>query len=143
MLATRHAQLVSDFEPIEDPQERLTLILDRAKRRPTVPPAARTEENRVHGCVSAVWITAQLYEGRLRLFSHADSALVHGLVSFLCELYDDAPPADILATPPTVLDQLGLLRDLSPTRRNGLAAVHSRIRELAQAALPNQADAAR
>ncbi len=130
-LATRHAQLLEDFSPIEDPQERLTLILDRAKRRPTVPPAERTDAHRVHGCVSLVWVTASQRDGHLHLASHADSALVHGLVAFLCELYTDAPPADILATPPTILDQRGLLRDPSPTRRNGLAAVHTRIRELA------------
>lgn len=56
-----------------------------------------------------------------------------GLVALLCEFYSGARPDTIAATEPAFLDHLGLVRDLSPTRRNGVAAVRRRIREIALA----------
>jgi cysteine desulfuration protein SufE len=64
--------------------------------------------------------------------------MVKGLVHFLCAAYSGATPTEIATTEPTFLDELGLLRDLSPTRRNGLTAVGNRIRELARATPSNQ-----
>jgi len=53
-LADRQHQLLEDFAIIEDSQERLSAVIDLAKRLPALPAAERTEENRVHGCVSQV-----------------------------------------------------------------------------------------
>ena len=59
-LAAKLTALAEDFAPIDDLQERLNLVVDRARRLPPLPPAARTEENRVLGCISAVWLTAEI-----------------------------------------------------------------------------------
>jgi cysteine desulfuration protein SufE len=93
----------------------------------------------VIGCQSAVWLIGELQpNGTLALRCDTDSPMVKGLVHLLCEAYTGATPAEILATEPTFIDQLELHRDLSPTRRNGLAAVHARIKELARSALAIQ-----
>jgi cysteine desulfuration protein SufE len=56
---------------------------------------------------------------------------VKGLVAFLCDFYSGAAPAEIAANDANPIESLGLMRNLSPTRVNGLAAVRARIRELA------------
>lgn len=135
-LAERHQRLVEDLSLIPDRQERLAVIVDRTRKLPPFSATERIAENRVAGCQSAVWLIGELRaDGTLAIRCDADSPMVKGLVHFLCEAYSGAEPADIAATEPTFLDELGLLRDLSPTRRNGLAAVHARIRELARTAL--------
>jgi cysteine desulfuration protein SufE len=58
--------------------------------------------------------------------------MVKALVVLMVELYDGATPAEIAATEPTFFDELGLTRDLSPTRRNGLASVRARIKTIAE-----------
>ncbi len=134
-LAERHRQIVEDLSLIPDRHERLALIVDRTRKLAPLPAAERTAENRVAGCQSAVWLISQTSaDGTLTLRCDADSPMVKGLVHFLVEAYTGAPPAEIAATEPTFIDQLDLLRDLSPTRRNGLLAVHARIRALATAA---------
>ncbi|AHF91006.1 SufE protein probably involved in Fe-S center assembly [Opitutaceae bacterium TAV1] len=131
-VASKQARLVEDLGIIENAQERLAAVVDRARRLPPLGESERVEANRVTACVSAVWIVAARGDGgRLRLRSDADSPLVRGLVALLCEVYDGATPEDAAATEPDVLEQLGLLRDLTPTRRNGLAGARARIRELA------------
>lgn len=134
-LAERQQQLVDDLSVIPDRQERLSVIVDRSRRNAPLPAGERVNQHRVTGCQSSVWLIGELQpDGTLVFRCDADSPLVKGLVSLLCEAYSHATPAEIVSSESTFLDQLELLRDLSPTRRNGLTAVHARIRELARLA---------
>jgi cysteine desulfuration protein SufE len=138
-LAQRHQRLIDDLLIIPDRQERLAVIVDQARRIPSFSTAERIEGHRVTGCQSAVWLIGEPQaDGTLALRIDADSPLVKGLVHLLCAAYSGATPAEIAATKPTFLDELGLLSDLSPTRRNGLTAVRARIRQLATAAIAAQ-----
>ena len=134
-LAERHRQLIDDLAIIPDRHERLAAIVDRTRRIKPFSSAEKIDAHRVLGCQSAVWIIGDLQpDGKLTIRCDSDSPMVKGLIYLLCEAYSGAPPAEIVATEPAFLDELGLLRDLSPTRRNGLAAVRTRIREIALAA---------
>ncbi|SDR78600.1 cysteine desulfuration protein SufE [Opitutus sp. GAS368] len=133
-LVEKQSQLVADYEIIPDPQERLAAVVDQARKRPPLPDTARTEANRVKGCVSLAWIVGELRDGRCFFRSDADSPLVRGLLVLLCDFYSGATPAEVMATEPALLEELGLARNLSPTRLNGLRSVRAKIREFAAAA---------
>ena len=122
---------MDDFAIIEDAQERLSAVIDRAKRLVPLPTADRSEDHRVRGCVSQVWVLGELRDGRCFFRCDADGPLVKGLVAFLCEYFSGATPTEIVANDTDPLEALGLMRNLSPTRHHGLAAVRARIRELA------------
>lgn len=128
-LAVKQRQLVADYSLIDDPQERLAAVVDHARRRPPLPEAERTETHRVKGCVSLAWVVGEMRDGRCYFRSDADSPLVRGLLVLLCDFYSDALPADVVATEPALLEELGLARNLSPTRLNGLRSVRAKIRE--------------
>jgi cysteine desulfuration protein SufE len=132
-LAEKQHQLIEDYAIIPDPQERLAAVVDRARRRPPLPETERTEANRVRGCVSLAWVVGEVRAGRCYFRSDADSPLVRGLLVLLCDFYSDATPAEVAATEPALLEELGLARNLSPTRLNGLRSVRARIREFAAA----------
>jgi cysteine desulfuration protein SufE len=131
-LAEKQQQLVADYAIIDDPQERLAAV-DQARRRPPLPGTERTEANRVKGCVSLAWVVGEVREGRCHFRCDADSPLVRGLLVLLCDFYSGATPADVTATEPALIEQLGLDRNLSPTRLNGLRSVRARIRDFAAA----------
>lgn len=130
-VAARQRQLIEDFLIIENRQERLAAIVDRARRLPSLPAGDRTEASRVPGCVSSVWILYDVREGRLHLRHDADSPLVKGLVALVCAIYDGGTPEDILVNRVVALNELDLLRDLTPTRQNGIKAVEQRIKAFA------------
>jgi cysteine desulfuration protein SufE len=130
-IADKENVFFEKFGHIPDSQERLSVVVDWARRRPKPPAELRTANNRVMGCASPVWIDAALAGERMKLLSDAESPIVKGLVSLLCDVYDGATPSEAFATESTVFEKLGLVRDLSATRRNGLAAARARIRELA------------
>ena len=55
-----------------------------------------------------------------------------GLVALLLRVYSGRSPAEIVATDPVFLRELGLLEALSTNRGNGIAAMARAIREAAQ-----------
>jgi cysteine desulfuration protein SufE len=126
-------EVVDELAIIDDPQERLAFLVERARKLPELPPARRIDAHRVPGCVSVVWLAGELREGRCRFQCAAESPIVRGLVAFLCEFFSGFTPAEIASADPDPLEALGLARNLSPTRRNGLAAARKAIREFASA----------
>lgn len=131
-LADKQQDLIAKWRVIEDPQERLAAIVARAKKWPSPADEDRTEATRVPGCVSRVWLVGTLENGRCRFRMDADSPLVKGLVALLCELYDGEAPDEIMSVEPNLFDSLGLTRQLSATRLNGLASVRLAIRAFAE-----------
>jgi cysteine desulfuration protein SufE len=133
----KQQRLLDNLLVIPDPQERLAAVVARKTHLATLAPADRTGANRVPGCVSTVWLTGRLDPAtrRLHLRTDAESPLVKGLVALLCELYDDTVPADAATFQSELLEKLQIIQNLSPTRRNGLAAVQARIRSIATACL--------
>ncbi len=130
-LAEKQQQLIDDYGLIDDSQERLSAIVDRARRMPPLAEAERSEANRVKGCISLAWVVSEVRDGRCVFRADADSPLVRGLLALLTDLYNGAMPAEVVATEPALIEQLGLDRQLSPTRLNGLRSVRAKIREFA------------
>jgi cysteine desulfuration protein SufE len=128
-LAGKQQQLIAKLAIIEDPQERLAALMSRAKKWPKPEPLDDTLL--VPGCQSRVWLQGAMDNGVLRLRMECDAPMVKGLVALMCELYDGAPPAEVLAVEPEWVEKLGFSRMITPTRLNGLAAVRHRIREMA------------
>jgi cysteine desulfuration protein SufE len=72
-------------------------------------------------------------EGKLFFAGASDAAIVSGLVALLLRVYTGRTPAEILATDPVFLKELGLLEALSSNRGNGIAAMARKLRERAAA----------
>jgi len=131
-LAEKQQKLRDELTVIDDPHERLAAVVNRARQVVPLHAGERTDANRVRGCVSAVWLVGEARDGRCHFRYDADGPLVKGLVALLCDFFSDVPPAEIVATETDPLAALDLVKNLSPTRRNGLTAVHARIKEIAQ-----------
>ena len=131
-LADQLKRTLDDFSVFEDPQERLAALVDRARKTPPLPPEYRVDANRVRGCVSVVWLLGEVRQEKCCFRGDAESPVVRGLVVFLCDFFSGAPVAEVVVSDVEPLDALGLTRNLSPTRRAGLAAARKAIRTFAQ-----------
>lgn len=124
--------LIDQYLLIEDPQERLSAIADRARSAPPFPDALRVEANLVPGCTSRVWLAGEIIDGRCHFRADAGSVILKGVIDLLVSLYSGHPPAEVIATEPDLLQELRILHQLTPTRRNGLRHVRARFIQLAQ-----------
>lgn len=132
-LAEKQTTMIARLRAIEDAHERLAAITSRGKKWPSPTDAERTDAALVPGCSSRVWLVGEMSDGVCRFRMDADSPLVKGLAALLCELYDGAPAAEIVALEPDLVAGLGLDRMLSPTRLNGFANIRAAIRRFAEA----------
>jgi cysteine desulfuration protein SufE len=130
--AERQQSIRRTLGAISDPQERLAVATGWKNTLEPLREGERTEGNLVPGCVSRVWLAAEMQEGRCRFRVDAESPLVRGLVRLVCGIYDGATPEEVAAEEPVVLAELGILRNLSPTRQNGLASVRRALFEFAE-----------
>lgn len=76
-------------------------------------------ENKVKGCVSQVYITASLKDGKVEYQGDSDAQLVKGLVALLIEGLSDLPPETIIKIQPDFIEETGLKVSLTPSRANG------------------------
>lgn len=126
-------ELVEDFELFEDWEERYRYIVDLGKNLSPMPEAEKTEDTKVRGCMSQVWMTSQLEADKspptLTFKADSDAFIVKGLIAILLELYSGRAPSEILSLDATeALAKLGLSNHLSPNRRNGFVAMVERIK---------------
>jgi len=123
-----------EFAFFSDWSERYQYLIDLGRKLPDFPDTWKTEEHRLHGCQSMVWIVASGDAKRLDFQAISDSAIVSGLIYLALRVYSGRSAQEILATEPDYIAEIGLAKHLSPTRSNGLMALLGFIRDRAQQA---------
>ena len=129
------AAIRDEFAFFGDWAERYQYLIDLGRKLPGFPEEWKTEEHRLHGCQSMVWIVASGDADRLDFQAISDSAIVSGLVYLALRVYSGRSAQEILATDPDYIADIGLAKHLSPTRSNGLMALLGFIRDRARQAL--------
>lgn len=131
------AEIRDDFAFLDDWEDKYRYVIELGKSLPEMPDTAKTEDNKVRGCVSQVWLETSQSNGVLHFRGDSDAMIVRGLVAILLAIYQDRTPQQILATDAReVFNELGLKDHLTPQRSNGFASMVRRIQSDAQAALP-------
>ena len=129
------AAIAEELELFDDWMDRYQHIIDLGKKLPPFPAEWQDEMHRVPGCQSRVWLQPDLRaDGKLYFAGSSDAAIVSGLVALLLRVYSGRTPAEILATDPVFLKELGLIEALSTNRGNGIAAMARRVQDQAAAA---------
>jgi cysteine desulfuration protein SufE len=125
------AAITDDLDLFDDWMDRYQFIIDMGRKLPPFPDDWANDEHRVPGCQSRVWMEAAPRDGRLFFAGLSDAAIVSGLVALLLRVYSGRTPAEILATDPVFLKNMGLLEALSTNRGNGIAAMARKVHEVA------------
>lgn len=129
----KQREIVERFRAIGDWENRYREIIQTGKKLPDLPEELRTEDNKVKGCQSQVWLHAGLDNGDVVFQADSDAAIVRGLIALLLQVYNHQAPSEILASDETFLDDIGLIEHLSQTRSNGLSAMLKQIKYYALA----------
>jgi len=126
--------IAEEFAFFGDWSERYQYLIDLGKKLPDLPEALKTEDHRLKGCQSKVWIVAEGDAAKLDFRAISDSSIVSGLVYLALRVYSGRSAAEILATPADYIADIGLAKHLSPTRSNGLTALLGFIKDKARSA---------
>ncbi len=130
-------ELLEEFESFDDWSDRYRYIIELGDELPAMPEALKTEDTRVQGCQSNVWIVSEAPDAddptRIGFLADSDSQIVRGLIAVLVMLLSHRTASEILATDVrSVFERMDLKSHLSRSRSNGLNSMIDRIYELAK-----------
>jgi cysteine desulfuration protein SufE len=131
-LAEKQAELTAQLAALKNGQDRLAVLVERAKKRPPLAPEFRVDGNLIPGCLAKLWFKAKFGDGKCLFDCDSDSLVVKAVAGLLCDLYSGQAAAEILAHDPGFLAPLGITQHLTPNRRNALSKVWERIRQFAE-----------
>ncbi|MBT8768600.1 SufE family protein [Metapseudomonas boanensis] len=113
-------------------EQRARLLMLWGEKLEPLAECERNDLNRVHGCESQVWLVGTLSNGQWHFRATSDARLIRGLLAVLLARVNGLPIGELAALDlADWFNQLGLARQLSPSRSNGLNAVLMKMRELA------------
>jgi sulfur transfer protein SufE len=124
------AQALQAFQQAPGWEQRARLLMQWGERLGPMSDAEKRDEHRVHGCESQVWLSAEVVGGRWQFRASSDARLIRGLLALLLVRVEGLSAAEVDALDlPGWFTELGLARQLSPSRSNGMHAVLKRMRE--------------
>lgn len=113
------AKIVQRFQRATEPKRRYEQLIWYGTKLKEFPEADKIPENKVAGCVSQVYITAQSVDGGVVFQGDSDSQLTKGLVGLLVEGLNGLPAQQIVDLAPDFIQETGLNVSLTPSRANG------------------------
>ncbi|MBO6757751.1 MAG: SufE family protein [Roseibium sp.] len=139
-MTTSIEDIIETFEFLDDWEDRYKYLIDLGRDLPALPESERTDQYKVRGCVSQVWLVTDIDrsgpEPVIRYRGDSDALIVQGLVAIVLALFSGRTAREILdADVDSVFKKLGLEDHLTPQRANGLRSMIARIRNDADTAL--------
>ena len=126
--------IVAEFADLDE-RERLEMLLEFAENLPPLPERYRAERDaglhRIVECQTPVFIWTEVHNGHVQIYADVapEAPTVKGFVGILVDAFSGETPKVVLATPPDLLNRLGLVQALGMVRMRGLSAIQHHVRE--------------
>lgn len=90
----------------------------------------RKPEYQVKGCVSGLWVKAELQNGIVAVYTDSDSLLIKGIAATISDIYNGMTLEEAKKVSLTFLDAYDLAGELDESRKRGLSHITKKIRAL-------------
>ena len=125
-------EIIDEFSFFDDWADRYQHLIDLGRKLPGISSEYQNDAYKLSGCQSTVFFVANKTDKNLIQFkAQSDAAIVQGLVALILRVYSGRSADEIINTRPDFLKQIGLDKHLSPSRKNGLASMISKIKSSA------------
>ena len=114
--------------------DRLQYLVDKAKEVEPLPDAVKTEDNRIHGCASKLWIIGGANEdNKMQYRVDGDAFITKGTAKVVSDLVNGAHKSEVANLTVENFAALGIKELLTLQRQNGLGELIHRIIRIANA----------
>ncbi len=128
------AEMREELLDCDSAEERLGYLIEIGATLPSFPAEQCTEENRVLGCQSMVWLVPNIQGEKIHFIATSDAPMVRGLIAILTAAYSGHSASDILQFPmEAFFDEIKLKTFITPMRSNGLHSMIMRVKAIARA----------
>ncbi|MBE6448798.1 MAG: SufE family protein [Alphaproteobacteria bacterium] len=126
-------ELIDNFEFLDNWEDKYRYIIELGEKLPLLEAEYHTDEWKVQGCQSQVWLVPHKQDGKIFFKGDSDAMIVKGLIAVVLSIYNNKSPSEIKAVAvENIFAKLGLKEHLSPSRRNGLLSMTEKIRYYAE-----------
>ncbi|WCL49139.1 SufE family protein [Leptospira sp. GIMC2001] len=115
------AEVIEEFEDVIDWEERFQILIEMGEALPPYPEDKKKDDYLVPGCQSRVWVAPEIVDGKLFFYADSDTSLTKGLIAILVKVFSGHSPEEISNSNLDFIEQIGLQKFLSISRRNGLS----------------------
>jgi cysteine desulfuration protein SufE len=122
---------VEEFALFDSWDDKYEYIIDLGKKLEPLEQQYKTDENKVRGCQSTVWMIAEYKDGKLYFKAESDAVIVKGLISLLIRVLSGHTPDEILEARLNFIQQIGMTTHLAQTRSNGLLSMVKQMKNYA------------
>lgn len=122
-------KIIENFSFFDDWEEKYQYLIELGEKLPALDEKYKTDEFKVSGCQSQVWLVPIYKDGKLNFYADSDAIMVKGIIAILLSIYTNKSVKEIKEI--EVEDffvKLGLGEHLSPSRRNGMLSMVDKIR---------------
>ncbi|MBD2753176.1 SufE family protein [Spirosoma validum] len=128
-------EIIEEFDLFDDQLDKTQYIIDLGKKLPPMPEAQKTDENRIMGCQSKVWVDAELKDDRLYFYGDSEptAQISKGLVSLLIRVLSGEKPEDIARADLYFIPRVGMGNLITSLRAGGLASMIERMKAFGRA----------
>ncbi len=126
-------EIIDEFGLFDSWDDKYEYIIDLGKRLPVLDVRYKTDENRVRGCQSSVWLVAEFKDGRIFYQADSDALIVKGLISMLIRVLSGRTADEIIDARLDFIREIGMTTHLAQTRSNGLLSMVKQMKHYALA----------
>lgn len=132
-IQTIEKEIVEEFGLFDSWDDKYEYIIDLGKKLAPLPDVFKTDENKVRGCQSTVWLVADYKDGKVYFTAESDAVIVKGLISMLIRVLSGHAPDEIINAPLNFINEIGMTTHLAQTRSNGLLSMVKQMKNYALA----------
>lgn len=124
-------EVVDSFSMYDEWLDKYEYLIDLGKNLAPYPDSSKTDDRLIKGCQSRVWLDYQMKDGKLWFTADSDAIITKGIISLLVSIYSGRTPEEIASSDFSFIEKIGLKKNLSPTRANGLTSMIATIKAVA------------
>jgi cysteine desulfuration protein SufE len=132
-IAETEKEIIEEFALFDSWDDKYEYIIDLGKTLPVLDAKYKTDENRVRGCQSSVWLVADYKDGKLFYQADSDAMIVKGLISMLIRVLSGRTADEIIEARLDFIREIGMTTHLAQTRSNGLLSMVKQMKHYALA----------
>ena len=116
-------EIIEEFNFFDDWVQKYEYIIDLGKNLPAIELSQKINENLIKGCQSKVWLWAEKKNNNIIYHADSDAVMTKGIIALLIRVLSNQKPEEIKSADLIFIDKIGLKKQLSITRANGLLSM--------------------
>ncbi len=123
---------IEDLNMLDDWFLQYEYLLELSSDMAKIPIEQKTDENKVKGCQSGVWLVLKCVGDKLHVEADSDALIIRGILAIIVGIFDGRNKDEIVSFNPSFIEETNIKKQISTDRFNGINSVMDTIKKYAK-----------